>query len=309
MRIAVMAAGAVGGYFGARLAAAGHDVAFLARGLHLEAIRTRGLTLRSPLGDAHVTEVRASDNPAELGTVDVVLFAVKLWDTEAAARAIVPLVAGGGMVIPLQNGVESSERIGSVIGTARVMGGAAYISATVAEPGVIVQTGQFARLRFGPLLPGQEAVARELLRACTQAAIDVELVADIRRVLWEKFAFICALSGVTSATRQSIGPIRSDPDLRAVFEAALREVWTLGRARGIELDDEFVAQQMSFVDGLPAEVRASMLNDLLAGHRLEAPWLSGAVARMAREAALEAPVNATLYAAIKPFAAGRDSRA
>ncbi len=165
-------------------------------------------------------QVLASDDPRTLGTFDLVLFAVKLWDTEAAAAASLPLVAGGGVVIPFQNGVESIERIGAVIGTARVLGGAAYIAATIAEPGVIVHTGQMARLRFGPVLPEQEASARRFLQACTEAGIDAELVADVRRVLWEKFVFLSAFSGVTSATRQPIGTIRSDPDLRAVFEAA-----------------------------------------------------------------------------------------
>lgn len=305
MRIAVMAAGGVGGYFGARLAQAGNEVAFIARGRHLAAIRERGLIVRSAGGDIRLAKVMASDEPKSLGVFDVVLFAVKLWDTEAAARASLPLVAGGGVVVPFQNGVESIERLGAVIAPAQVMGGAAYIAANIAEPGVIVHTGSMARLRFGPVLPEQEAAARSFLVACTQAGIDAELVADIRRVLWEKFVFLSAMSGMTSATRQPIGAIRSDPDLRAVFEAAMREAWTVGRARGIALADDLVAQQMVFADGLPAEMKSSMLNDLVAGNRLEAPWLSGAVARMAKEAALQAPVSATLYAVVKPYCGGK----
>ncbi len=304
MRIAVMAAGGVGGYFGARLAQAGHDVAFIARGRHLAAIRERGLTLRSAGGDIHLTAVQASDDPKSLGAFDLVLFAVKLWDTEAAAAASLPLVAGGGMVIPFQNGVESIERIAAVIGAAQVLGGAAYIAATIAEPGVILHTGQMARLRFGPVLPAQEAPARRFLQACTDAGIDAELVADVHRVLWEKFVFLSAFSGVTSAARQPIGAIRSDPDLRAVFEAAMAEAWAVGRKRDIGLADDLVAQQMVLADGLPAEMKSSMLNDLVAGNRLEAPWLSGAVARMAKEAALAAPVSATLFATVKPYCDG-----
>jgi 2-dehydropantoate 2-reductase len=304
MRIAVMAAGGVGGYFGARLAQAGHDVAFVARGRHLAAIRERGLVVRSAAGDIHVASAVASDDPKSLGGVDVVLFAVKLWDTETAAAATRPLLAGGGVVIPFQNGVESIERIGAVVGAPQVMGGAAYIAATIAEPGVIAHTGKMARLCFGPVLREQEAAAQSFRAACTGAGIDAEVVADIRRVLWEKFVFLAALSGVTSATRQPIGVIRSDPDLRACFEAAMREAWTVGRARGIALTDDLIAQQMVFADGLPAEMKSSMLNDLAAGNRLEAPWLSGAVARMAKEAGTAAPVNATLYAAVKPFCDG-----
>ncbi len=301
MRIAVMAAGGVGGYFGARLAQAGHEVAFVARGRHLAAIRERGLVVKSAAGDIHVANAVATDDPKSLGGFDVVLFAVKLWDTEIAAAAIRPLLAGGGVVIPFQNGVESIERIGAIVGAAQVMGGAAYIAATIAAPGVIVHTGQMVRLRFGPVLPSQASAAEAFRAACAGAGIDAELVADIRRVLWEKFVFLAAFSGVTSATRQPIGAIRSDADLRACFEAAMREAWAVGRARDIELADDFVAQQMAFADGLPAEMKSSMLNDLVAGNRLEAPWLSGAVARMAKEAEGAAPVNATLYAAVKPF--------
>jgi 2-dehydropantoate 2-reductase len=304
MRIAVMAAGGVGGYFGAKLAQAGNDVAFIARGRHLAAIRERGLTVRSGGGDIHLARVRASDDPSSLGAFELVLFAVKLWDTQAAATACLPLVAGGGMVMPFQNGVESIERVGAAIGAAQVLGGAAYISATISEPGVIVHTGQMARLRFGPVLPAQEATARRFFQACQGAGIDAELVTDVHRVLWEKFVFLSAFSGVTSAARQPIGVVRADPDLRAVFEAAMTEAWSVARARGIALADDLVAQQMRLIDGLPEQMRSSMLNDLVAGHRLEAPWLSGAVARMAKEANLAAPVSATLFAAVKPYCNG-----
>ncbi len=304
MRIAVMAAGGVGGYFGARLAQAGHEVAFVARGRHLAAIRERGLVVKSAAGDIHVANVVASDDPKSLGAFDIVLFAVKLWDTEAAAEATRPLVAGGGMVVPFQNGVESIERVGAIIGPPQVMGGVAYIAATIAEPGVILHTGRMARLRFGPVLPEQQAAARDFHQACVGAAIDAELVADIHRAIWEKFVFLAAMSGVTSATRQPIGAIRTDPDLRACLEDAMREAWAVGRARGIALADDFVAQQMVFADGLPAEMKSSMLNDLVAGNRLEAQWLSGAVARMTKEAGTSAPVNATLFAAVKPFCDG-----
>lgn len=304
MRIAVMGAGGVGGYFGAKLVQAGNEVAFVARGRHLAAMRERGLTVRSALGDIRIEKPTATDEPATLGVCDVVLFAVKLWDTESAAQAIRPLLAGGGVVIPFQNGVESVERIAAVVGARHVMGGVAYIAGAIGEPGVIVHTGQMARLRFGTVLREQEAAAKGFLEACQSAGIDVELVADIRRVLWEKFAFLAAMSGMTAATRQSIGPIRADPEMRAVLEGAIGEACAVARARGIALGDAFVAQQMAFADGLPAQMKSSMLNDLLAGNRLEAPWLSGAVARMAKEAGLAAPVSATLYAAVKPFVNG-----
>jgi len=298
----------VGGYFGARLAQTGLDVAFIARGRHLAAIRERGLTVRSAGGDIHLAKVQASDDPKSLGVFDVVIFAVKLWDTETAAAACLPLVAGGGMVIPFQNGVESIDRVAAVIGAAQVPGGAAYIAATIAEPGVIVHTGQMARLRFGPVLPAQELPVHRFFQACQDAGIDAELVTDVRRVLWEKFVFLSAFSGATSAARQPIGVIRSDPDLRAVFEAAMAEAWAVGRARSIALSEDFVAQQMVLADSLPAQMKSSMLNDLVAGNRLEAPWLSGAVARMAKEANLTAPVSATLFATVKPYCGGAGSQ-
>ena len=304
MRIAVMGAGGVGGYFGARLAQAGHDVAFVARGRHLAAMRERGLAVRSALGDVHLPRPAATDDPAALAPVDIVLFAVKLWDTESAAAAMRPLVAHGGVVVPFQNGVGSVERIGAIVGAERVLGGVAQIAATIAEPGVIGHTGTMARLRFGAVLPSQQPAAEALLAACNGAGIDAELVADIRRALWEKFVFLAAFSGLTSVARQPIGVLRADPDLRAALEAAMREAWTVGRAQGIALADDFIAQLMKFTDGLPAEMKSSMLNDLVAGNRLEAPWLCGAVARMAAAAVVAAPVNSTLYATLKPYCDG-----
>jgi 2-dehydropantoate 2-reductase len=303
MRIAVMGAGGVGGYFGARLAQAGHEVAFAARGKHLEAIRAKGLGLKSPLGDATI-KVKAAENPAELGPAEVVLFAVKLWDTESAAERIRPLVEKGGIVIPFQNGVESIERVGKVLGPERVMGGAAYIAGRIGEPGVIVQTGTMARLRFGPVLPAQKKTAQAFLAACKDANIDAELTDDIVRVLWEKFVLLVAVSATTTVTRRNLGVVRADPDLKWLLQACMRETWALGREKGVKLADDLVEQTLKFVDGLPAEMRASMAADLEAGGKLEAPWLSGAVARMSREAGLEASANRAVYAALKPYVNG-----
>jgi 2-dehydropantoate 2-reductase len=304
MKIAVMGAGGVGGYFGGRLAQAGHEVSFVARGKHLEAIRAHGLTLKSPLGDATV-RVRAAQDPAELWPADVILFAVKLWDTEAAAEQLRPLVQGGAFVIPFQNGVESIERVGKVLGPERVLGGAAYIAGRIGEPGVIVQTGTMARLRFGPVLPAQRKIAETLLAACQDAKIDAELADDIVKVLWEKFVLLVAISATTTVARTNVGTVRGDADLRWLLETVMRETWALGRKKGVQLADELVAQTLKFVDGLPAEMRASMAADLEAGGKLEAPWLSGAVARMSREAGLEAPANRAVFAALKPYLNGR----
>jgi 2-dehydropantoate 2-reductase len=304
MKIAVMGAGGVGGYFGGRLAQAGNEVVFIARGRHLEALKAKGLSLKSPAGDVTL-KVRAVEDPADAGIAEVVLFAVKLWDTESAAERIRPLVAGGGVVIPFQNGVESIERIGAVLGRERVMGGAAYIAARIGTPGEIVQTGKMARLRFGPIEPSQRAAAQAFHAACVKAGIEAELTDDIVRVLWEKFVLLVAISGTTSVARSRIGVVRADPDLRWLLEAAMRETWQVGRQRGVALADDQVAATLKMVDGLPAEMTSSMHGDLDAGGRLEAPWLAGAVARMAREAGLEAPANHAIYAALKPFVEGR----
>jgi 2-dehydropantoate 2-reductase len=307
MHIVAMGAGGVGGYFGARLAQAGHQVSFIARGKHLEALRSQGLTVKSALGDAQL-KVRVFQDPREAGPADIVMFAVKLWDTEGAAEQLRPIVQNG-YVIPFQNGVESIERLGKVLGPERVMGGSAYIATRIGAPGVIEHTGTMARLRFGPVMPSQRAAGEALLAACKKAGINAELTDDITMVNWEKFVFLVAVSGTTTLTRAPLGVVRTDADLRWMFEQAMRETWTLARKRGIRLPDDFVEKQMAFLDTLPAEMRASMLHDLEAGNRLEAPWLCGAVVRMSAEQGLPAPVNRAIYAALKPYVDGSQGKA
>jgi 2-dehydropantoate 2-reductase len=307
MRITVMGAGGVGGYFGARLAQSGNDVSFIARGRHLEALQTKGIALKSPLGDARL-KVKAFENPQQAGTADVVLFAVKLWDTESAAESLRP-IAKDALVIPLQNGVESIERLKKILSKESVIGGAAYIAARIAEPGVIVQTGQFARLRFGPLLDSQRAAAQAFLNVCKKAGVDAELSEDIVRVIWEKFVLLVGISGATALARRPLGVVRADPDLRWLLECAMRETWQLAQKRGISLPEDFVAKTLSGIDKLPADMKASMAADLEAGGKLEAPWLCGAVARMAEAHGLAAPVNRAIYAALKPYVDGSQSKA
>jgi 2-dehydropantoate 2-reductase len=304
MRIAVIGAGGVGGYFGARLAQAGHEVTFVARGRHLAAIREHGLAIESALGDATV-RCPATDDLSAVGPVDVAMLCVKLWDVEATAPKLAGIVSNGGVVIPFQNGVESADRVAALLGPSHVLGGVAYIAATIRAPGVIAHTGTMARLRVGAFPGGPAGRAAAFADACRSAGVEIEHTPDIRRALWEKFVFLASFSGITSAARSPIGVVRSDPDLRALLEAAMREVWSVGVARGVALPDDFVAKQLAFADGLPAAMRSSMQNDLESGYRLEVPWLSGAVARMAREAGLAAPVHATLHAILKPFAGGR----
>ena len=306
MKIAAIGAGGVNGYFGARLVQGGADVFFLARGKHLAALKEKGLELRSPLGSATLA-VKVHERPAEVGPVDVVMFAVKLWDTQSAAESIRPLLAEGGVVIPFQNGVESIDLLRKVFPKEQVLGGSAYCATRIAAPGVIEHIGQMARLQFGPLVASQRPVAERFLDALKQAKVNAEISDDIVRSNWEKFVFLVALSSATAISRQPIGVVRADPDLKRLFEQAMRETWAVGRARGVKLADDFVEKRMEFAETMPHEMKASMAHDLEAGGRLEAPWLCGAVARMAREAGLEAPVNATVFAALKPYIDGKGS--
>lgn len=309
MRIAVIGAGGVGGYFGARLARAGNDVAFVARGRHLAALRERGLRVESAGGDIALAPVVATDDPSTLAPADAVMLCVKLWDVESATRQIQPLVAAGGVVIPFQNGIDAPEIVGGIVGPGHVLGGVAYISAAIAEPGVIRHVGSMARLRVGAFDGGPADAARRFVDVAVAAGIEIELTTDIRRALWEKFVFLTALSGVTSLARAPVGVIRSDPELRATFEAALREVLAVGAAEGVALTEGLPARAMQILDSLPAEMRSSMQVDLEAGHRLEAPWLCGRVASLAVRHGFAAPVNATIYAGLKPFVDGPASGA
>jgi 2-dehydropantoate 2-reductase len=304
MKIAAMGAGGVGGYFGGRLQQGGHEVTFFARGRHLEAIRENGLTIESAHGNANL-KVRVYEDPREAEVADVVLFAVKLWDTESAAERLRPIVGEHTVVIPFQNGVESIERLRRIFPEKNVMGGSAYIGTRIRAPGVIEHSGQMSRLQFGPLLPSQRDAAEAFLKACRESKIQAEITDDIVKANWEKFAFLVGLSSATAVARAPLGVVRSDPDLRWLFEQAMRETWRLGRARGVKLADDYVEQRMAFADTLHADMKASLLHDLENGGKLEAPWLCGAVSRMSKESGLEAPVNRSVYAALKPHVDGQ----
>jgi 2-dehydropantoate 2-reductase len=304
MRIAVIGAGGVGGYFGAKLAAGGNDVVFVARGAHLAAMRANGLRVESAGGDIVLPQVIATDDPSSLAPVDVVMFCVKLWDVEQSATQIAPLVARGGVVIPFQNGIDSHDILLRVLGAGHVLGGVAYIAASIRAPGVIAHVGSMARLRVGAFDEALADRARAFVGASRAAGVDAELAPDIRRALWEKFIFLGALSGLTCLARQPLGIVRSDPELRATFEAAVRETIAVAATKGVAFPGNFAARQLRALDGLPAEMRSSMLGDLIAGHRLEAPWLCGRVAQLATQAGIGAPVNATIYAGLKPYVNG-----
>jgi 2-dehydropantoate 2-reductase len=262
------------------------------------------LKVESPHGNACL-KVRVLEDPREANVVDVVLFAVKLWDTEAAAEKLRPVVGPETAIIPFQNGVESIARLRKVFPEKAVLGGSAYIATRVKSPGVIEHTGEMSRLQFGPVLPSQREKAEAFLSACREAKINAEIPEDIVRANWEKFVFLVAVSSATAVARAPLGVVRSDPDLRWLFEQAMRETWRLGRARGVALADDFVEARMKFADGLHAGMKASLAHDLENRGRLEAPWLCGAVARMSEEAGLDAPVNRAVYAALKPYIDGQ----
>lgn len=309
MHIVIVGAGGIGGYFGARLAAAGVAVAFLARGRHAQVLREQGLRVTSPLGDLHLRGVAVADDAGRLPPADLVLFAVKLPDAEAAAAALPALVRPGTVVLPLQNGVDVAELLARHVGDHAVALGAAYIAAHIAAPGVIAHGSMFARLRLGALRPQQLGVLREFLAACRRAGVDAELADDIRRVVWEKFVFLVGLSGLTALTRLPIGVTRADPALRRLLRDVMSEAHTLARAEGVALSDDFVERQLAFVDTLPAGMKASMLHDLEAGRPLELPWLAAAVVRRSERAGLAAPANAFVAAALGPYASGRPAGA
>lgn len=308
MRIAIMGSGGVGGYFGARLAQAGEDVCFVARGAHLAAMREHGLRVESARGDTHLARPNVTDDPAGLGTADVVLVGVKLWDTEAAARAIAPLVGPDTAVVSFQNGVQKDEILREVLGEAPVMGGVAYIAATIDRPGVIAHTGTMQRLVFGEYDGSRSPRAEALLAACERAGIDAELSTDIRRELWQKFVFLVAFSGTTSVIRRPIGPIRAHPQTRALFLDAMDEAIAVGRAEGVDLPADFAENRLTFADSLPAEMTSSMHHDLERGNRLELPWLSGDVVRRGKVAGIPTPVNRVISDVLTLYAQGSNER-
>ncbi|MBI3450543.1 MAG: 2-dehydropantoate 2-reductase [Acidobacteria bacterium] len=304
MRIAVVGAGGVGGYFGAKLAASGSDVAFLARGAHLEAMRSRGLEVRSPLGDVRVEKVRATADPREIGPVDAVLFAVKLYDGEPAARSLGPLLGPATPVVTLQNGVESVELLSRAVGREHVMGGVAYVAAVLDEPGVIRHTAMGSVI-FGELDRSSTPRAAALLEACTAAGFGARVSDRIDVEIWEKFVRLAVFSGVCAVTRSTIGAIRGDPETLRMLVDALGETLAVARARGIPLRDGLRAEILQMVQDLPAASKASMLEDLERGRPLELPWLSGAVVRLGRELGVATPVHAFIAAALKLQAGGR----
>ena len=301
MRIAVFGVGGVGGYFGGRLARGGQDVVWVARGETLQALRQRGLEVASPGGDFRLPPpLPASADPAELGPVDAVLLAVKAWQVEEAAASLLPLLAGGGFVVPLQNGVEAAESLAAALGRERVVGGLCRIISEIEAPGRIRHSGGEPSVTLGELDNAPSARTVRLRDAFRGAGVRAEIPPDIHAARWEKFLFIASASAVGAATRAPIGVVRSLPETRDLLVRAMEEVRGVALARGVMLDGAVLGRTLDFVDRLPPHGTASMQRDLAAGRPSELEAQSGAVVRLGREAGVPTPVHEMLYAMLLP---------
>jgi 2-dehydropantoate 2-reductase len=304
MHIAIIGAGGVGGYFGARLAAAGTNISFVARGAHLQAMQSQGLRLESPKGNLHLERVNATDDPATIGNVDVVLLTVKMYDLEAVCRSIGPLVGERTVVVTLQNGVEAVDIVSRHVGRGHVAGGVAYVAAVIAEPGLIRHTA-LDELIFGELDGGRSERLEALEGVCRRAGFTAMVNHDIQVALWSKFSRLSVFSGMTAVTRSPIGVLRSDPELLALLQDACEETIRVGRARGVALPDLLMAEILQMVNNLPHHAKASMLEDLERGRRLELPWLSGGVVRLGAEVGVPTPIHSFIATVLKPHVNGR----
>jgi 2-dehydropantoate 2-reductase len=285
-----MGSGGLGGYFGARLVQGGADVHFVARGKHLEAMRAGGLRIEGPT-PIHVPKVNATNDPREIGVADVVMLAVKLWDTESAIEQIRPMVGPNTAIISFQNGVLKDQYLRAAFDERQLMGGVGYVATTIGAPGVILQTGPMQRLLFGEFDGSRSARGEALLAACVAGGINAELSDNILREIWQKYVFLVALSGATTTIRKSLGPIRSHPQTRAFFLDVMREVVAVGRAHGVTLPEDYADIRMKFADDLPADMTASMHHDLERGNRLEVRWLSGGVVELGKAKGVPTPLN------------------
>jgi 2-dehydropantoate 2-reductase len=303
MRIAIVGAGGVGGYFGARLAEAGADVTFIARGAHLDAMRSRGLQVRSPKGDLHLPRVNATADSREIGPVDIVFFAVKLYDTEAALALLPPLLGADTAVIPFQNGVDGVGNMERAVGRAHTAGGVSYVSAVIDAPGVIKHTAM-DHLIFGELDGAQSPRLQRLLDACRGANFQSTLSGDIAAEIWTKFVRLSVFSGMTAVTRSPIGVIMNDPDLLSMLKAAVAEALTVAHAKDVPVAETIVQDVVNAYAALPPQAKASMLEDLERGRRIELPWLSGAVVRIGREVGASTPIHTFITTVLKPHLNG-----
>jgi 2-dehydropantoate 2-reductase len=291
LRIAIMGSGGVGGYFGARLVQGGADVHFVARGTHLAAMRERGLAIEGGPQPVHLPKVNVTDDPKTIGPVDAVMFCVKLWDTESAARQLLPLMQPATAVISFQNGVQKDDMLRPIVGKEALLGGVAYVGTTIGRPGVIVQTGSVERLVFGEYDGRRSARVEAFYAACRRGGINAEISDDIRRSIWEKYVSLVAMSGATTSMRRTIGPIRTNPLTRQFLLDLAREVVAVGRAHGVALPEDYAEARLAFFDSWPPEMTTSMHHDLQQGKPLELRWLSGGVVELAAAVGVATPVN------------------
>jgi 2-dehydropantoate 2-reductase len=306
MRIAVIGAGGVGGYFGGRLAAAGTEVHFVARGAHLQAMRRDGLRIVSPKADLHLAHVNATDTPAEIGPVDIVLLTVKMYDVDAAAATLHPLIGADTAVVTLQNGVEVVDMLSRHVGREHVVGGVAYVAAVIDAPGVIKHT-TLQTLIFGELDGSVSPRLADLAAACDRAGFKSRVSTDINVDLWSKFARLSVFSGMTAVLRSPIGVVRDYPELKVMLEDACQEAIRVGRARGVAIPDAVMDEIREMVEKMPHHAKSSMLEDLERGRRLELPWLSGAVVRLGRESGVATPIHGFIATVLTPFVNGQPS--
>lgn len=307
MKIVIMGSGGVGGYFGARLAAAGSEVTFVARGAHLAAMQANGLDVRSAAGNFKVEPVRAVADPVEAGAADAVIFAVKMGDTGRAAASLKPILTSGTPIFTFQNGVEATEMIAAAVGEGHVVPGVARIASHISAPGVIEHASPFARLEFAEAGSRPSERVQAFHAACRAAGIDAEIMPQIERALWLKFAMLAPMSGVTTLTQKSAGPLRANPDTRALIEAAVQEVIAVGQAAGGGLEPGDMAAMMKVVDNLPEKMISSMAHDRASGKPLELEWLSGAVVRIGGKYGVPTPTHRFITQALALEAAGRPS--
>ena len=305
MRIAVMGSGGVGGFFGARLVRGGADVTFIARGAHLAAIRERGLAIESTEESLHLPKVSVTDDPATIGPVDLVMFGVKLWDTEAAARSLLPIMGPDTALISFQNGVQKDDMLRPIVGEAALIGGVAYVGTNISRPGVIAQKGPMQRLVFGEYDGRRSQRVEAFLAACLRGGINAEISPDIRREIWQKFVFLAGMAAVTASTRRPLGPVRSNPTTRQFFLDLMREVVAVGQAHGVAIPDDFAEQRLAFADTLHPDMSASMHHDLEQGRPLELQWLSGGVVDLGSKVGVPTPLHRAVRDALILQAGGR----
>jgi len=305
MRVAIVGTGGVGGYYGGLLARAGHDVTFIARGVHLQAIRTNGLKVHSVHGDFHIQPARGTDDPAEVGSVDLTIFAVKTYDTDNAARLMRPLVGPQTAILPLQNGVESAAHLSRYFEKQAILGGATWIVSSVAEPGVIKQESQFRRIALGEFDGRESRRVQAIGKALAESGATVEVSTEIEKVLWTKLLFIASFSGITSVTRAPAGPVMACDESRLLLEQAMREVEAVARATGISLDADVVDKAMTFCGNLEPTATSSMQRDVASGRRSEYDATNGAVVRAGRRSGVPTPIHEFFWTCLKVVDLGR----